>query len=329
MMLTTIKVNHKQKGVALVVVLLVVALVAVIASSITEHSQREIRRSANILDFQQARSYALGAEHFAISVLNKQVKDSPDRDDLSQTWATEGLYFPVEGGDLTGVITDLNACFNLNSLVQDKQELGLVADEDSLAFKSFQQLLTLLDLNPKLAVAVADWLDSDERTDSIDGAEDLEYQLLDPPYRAANNLIYDISELLLIQGFNQENMNRLKPYVCAIPQAGYFKININTISTDKPEILSMLIPDLSLDKASLLLAQRAQSGYDELQSFWQQQELAGIEVDPKSKSVIQLDSDYYQLQSKARIGRGHASLITLFEQIDTERVRILWRKFGA
>ena len=117
--------------------------------------------------------------------------------------------------------------------------------------------------------------------------------------------------------------------MCAVPEAGYFQLNINTIDVDKPELLSMLIKDLPVQGAATLLAERAQSGYDDLASFWQSSTLAGIEIEGKAKSVIQLDSDYYQLQAKARIGRGHEGLTTLFKQVDKEKVNIIWRRFGT
>ncbi|NOQ77637.1 MAG: type II secretion system minor pseudopilin GspK, partial [Methylococcaceae bacterium] len=143
-MAIVIKQNNRQKGVALVVVLLIVALVSIIATDLTGRLQREIRRSANIFDHQQAQYYVLGAEKFAIAIIQDDLKDSPDRDDLDQAWATKGLYFPVEGGDLTGVITDVNRCFNLNSLVAKQDDDFYIADKESVAYQSYQRLLDLL-----------------------------------------------------------------------------------------------------------------------------------------------------------------------------------------
>ncbi|NOQ93422.1 MAG: type II secretion system minor pseudopilin GspK [Methylophaga sp.] len=321
--------NNQQKGVALVVVLLVVALVSIIATDLTGRLQREIRRSANIFDHQQAQYYALGAEKFAIAIIQDDLKDSPDRDDLDQAWATKGLYFPVEGGDLTGVITDVNRCFNLNSLVAKQDDDFYIADKESVAYQSYQRLLDLLGFSTGLVEPLVDWLDSDSQPIGMDGAEDREYEILSPAYRAANNLIVDVSELRLVQGYSDDIVKKLSPYVCALPEDGYFQLNINTIDVDKPELLSMLIKDLSVQSAATLLAERAQSGYDDLASFWQLSALAGIEIEGKVKSVIQLNSDYYQLQAKARIGRGHEGLTTLFKQVDKEKVNIIWRRFGT
>lgn len=319
---------QRQKGVALVVVLLVVALVSVIATDMTGNLQREIRRSANLFDYQQAKYYVLGAEKFAIATLQQEIKDNPNRDDLDQGWATQGLYFPVDGGDLTGVIRDVNQCFNLNSLVSFDSENGYIVNNEGVAQSVYRRLLSSLALPEGLANSLVDWLDSDDQVSGMDGAEDLEYQLLTPDYRAANNLIVDVSELRLIQGYTHDVVKRLRPYVCALPEAGYLKININTIEKEKPELLTMLIDKLSADKAKSILAERALSGYDDMASFWQLEALAGIEIDSKTKSVLQLDSDYYMLRARARIGRGHDELTSLFKQVSKEKVQIIWRRFG-
>jgi len=318
----------KNKGVALVVVLLVVALVSVIATDLSDRLQREIRRSGNIFDHQQAQRYALGAEKFAIATLQQDIEDSPDRDDLEQNWATQGLYFPVEGGDLTGVITDMNRCFNVNSLVIESDEHTYIANEGSMAYRAYQRLLGLLTLPETLIDPLIDWLDSNEQLISVDGAEDLEYESLQPAYRAANNLMVDISELRLVQGYSDDVMQRLTPYLCALPEAGILKLNVNTLDVDKPELLAMLINDFSISRAMDVLAERKQSGYDDLDSFWQLDAFAALKIESSVKSIVALDSDYYMLQSQARIGRGQAGLTTLLKQIDKEKVQIIWRHFG-
>ena len=160
---------NKEKGVALIVVLLVVALVSMIATDLTGRLQREIRRSTNIFDHQQAQSYTLGAEKFAIAVLEKDIDDHPERVDLGQPWATQGLYFPVEGGDLTGVITDASSCFNVNSIVSRQNELGYIADKEGMAYQAYLRLLTLLELSQGLGDSLADWLDSNEQVGGMDG----------------------------------------------------------------------------------------------------------------------------------------------------------------
>ena len=122
-------------------------------------------------------------------------------------------------------------------------------------------------------------------------------------------------------------MKKLRPYVCALPD-NYLKLNINTIETDKPELLAMLIKDLAVSSAATLLAERKQSGYDSLISFWQLEALAGLEIDTKTKAMLRITSDYYLLRARAQIGRGHQELTTMFKHVN-KKIHIIWRHFGT
>ena len=111
-----IKVRY-QKGVALVTVMLTVALISIIATEMTARLQLQMQRVSNVSFNQQAYWYAMGSEVFAKRVLAEIIKEEPDVTHLSQPWAQGENTFPVEGGEITGEITDLQSCFNLNALL--------------------------------------------------------------------------------------------------------------------------------------------------------------------------------------------------------------------
>jgi general secretion pathway protein K len=115
----------QQQGVALIAVLMVVALVVVIAVSMSGRLQLQLQRQLNIQDRQQALWLALGAEEFSRSLL-KRTAVGKDTVNLAQEWAAQGATFPVEQGSISGKITDLQSCFNLNALqkAQDPVQLG-------------------------------------------------------------------------------------------------------------------------------------------------------------------------------------------------------------
>lgn len=106
----------RQRGVALITVMLIVALASIIAAQMTTRLQTQMQRSTNISFNQQAYWYALGAEAFTKRVLIKAFKDEPDITHLEQIWATEGSNYPVDFGEISGEITDLQSCLNLNAL---------------------------------------------------------------------------------------------------------------------------------------------------------------------------------------------------------------------
>lgn len=106
---------RQQRGVALIAVMMVVALVVVIAVSMSGRLQLQLQRQLNLMERQQALWLALGAEEFSRQLLKTSLAGK-DTVNLSQPWAAAGASFPVEQGRISGKITDLQGCFNLNAL---------------------------------------------------------------------------------------------------------------------------------------------------------------------------------------------------------------------
>ena len=108
--------NGRQRGVALLMVLLILALMMVLASAITERTARMYQQTATTLDNLQARWYALGAETMVAALLQRDALDSPNQTHLAQNWAQQGRRFTVDDGEIYATITDDLACFNLNAV---------------------------------------------------------------------------------------------------------------------------------------------------------------------------------------------------------------------
>lgn len=99
--------NTRQRGVALLMVLLILALMMVLASAMTERSARMYQQTATTLDNLQAKWYALGAETLAAALLQRDALDSPNQTHLAQNWAQQGRRFAVNDGEIYATITDL------------------------------------------------------------------------------------------------------------------------------------------------------------------------------------------------------------------------------
>ena len=106
-----------QAGVALITVLLIVFLASVTATSLATLQQLAIRRSTVLQHQQQARLYTLGLEQWAMVILARDRQDNKT-DHPGEEWANLPLTLPVEGGELSGRLSDLQGCFNLNNLWQ-------------------------------------------------------------------------------------------------------------------------------------------------------------------------------------------------------------------
>lgn len=110
-------VHFRQAGVALITVLLIVFLASVTAISLATLQQLAIRRSTVLQHQEQARLYTLGLEQWAMVILARDRQDNKT-DHPGEPWAKLPLILPVENGELSGQLSDLQDCFNLNNLWQ-------------------------------------------------------------------------------------------------------------------------------------------------------------------------------------------------------------------
>ena len=161
----------RSQGAALVIVLFIVALAAMLAVEMSANLMVQVQRSTNIQSHQQAKWYAFAAEELAIKAIKQTKKDDPDKIHLGQVWAQQGgVPYPVDNGTLSGTITDLQACLNLNALrTKPVQQTGS-ANKTNPAHKALLALLENIEDLPAdeseeaMADSVYDWLDEDSIT---------------------------------------------------------------------------------------------------------------------------------------------------------------------
>ncbi|MFA7094965.1 MAG: type II secretion system minor pseudopilin GspK [Gammaproteobacteria bacterium] len=304
---------RRSKGVALITALLVVALATIAAAAMASRQQLDLRRTGNILDGDQAYLYTLGAEAWAVGILVKDRKEN-QTDSLGDDWATVLPAIPVEGGQITGVLEDLQGRFNINNLLTDDNQ------PSPPDIEIFQRLLAALDLEPRLALAVVDWLDPDIDPQPLDGAEDDQYLGEQPPYRTANQRMASATELRLIRGFPPEAYERLAPYIVALP----FRtpINVNTASIP---VLMALGNDITASDAEALIQARGEKGFADVNAFLQQPVLSGGKINPQAMQSIAVESHYFLLKVEAHIGQGRAQLSSLIERAQNGKIRIVMR----
>lgn len=304
----------RTRGVALVTVLLVVALATIAAVAMAARQQLDIRRTGNILDGDQAYLYALGAENWAVGVLDQDRRDN-QVDRLGDAWATVLPAIPIEGGEITGAIEDLQGRFNLNTLIDQTGRANPVA------LAMFQRLLLMVDLEPKLALAVVDWLDADIDPQPLDGAEDDAYMRATPPYRTGNGRMSSPAELRLVQGFTAEGYTRLAPLITALPSAT--QINVNTASTP---VLMALGQNISASDAEAVIATRGQEGFKAPAEFTAHPALAGGAIDQQTiGQFIGIQSQYFLLRVQVHVGQGRAQLSSLLERAPNGKIRVIMR----
>jgi general secretion pathway protein K len=200
----------RQRGVALITVLLVFALATVIAAEMLRRSQLGVRSFGNLMATRQAYYYALGGEAFARQLLTQDVLDGLGSvDHLQEPWARMGEQpaFEIEHGTMSVAVTDLQGRFDLNSVIDNS---GAVNQQ---GFGQFQRLLAELRLNANYASEWLDWIDDDQQA-SANGAEDAEYS----GNRTADRPESDISALRQLRSMKPEDYERLARHVAVLPK---------------------------------------------------------------------------------------------------------------
>lgn len=301
----------RQRGVALITALLVVALATVAAVAMASRQQLDVRRTANLLDGDQAYAYAQAVEGWARMILNRD--DTKEVDALDDAWAQRLPPISVTGGQIDGFISDLQGRFNLNNIVTADGEISEVD------LQYFLRLLRALQVDEGLVLAVVDWVDQDFETRFPDGAEDDYYLGTDLPYRAANQPFQSISELRLVKGVDADVWNALAPYVSALPERTL--LNINTAAAP---LLQALHEDLSPQIAEQLVETRGEAGYDDFNTFLQQDVFAGKELAVN----IGVASQYFLVRAEVTIGTARSRLFSIAQRGSTG-TRILARTQGT
>ena len=203
---------HGQRGIALLVAILLVALGTIIAAAVAYENATTARRGTATYAFDQALLIAQGAEALAAYGLRQIRQTDKDHTYPGQGWGKPiGPIEVVPGVMLEASLEDLQGRFNLNNLVKND------TTADPVQLQAFTQLLAMAGVETKWAGYIVDWIDGNITPSVPDGAEDSVYMGQTPPYRTANRYITSASELLALPGFGRERYLKLAPYVTALP----------------------------------------------------------------------------------------------------------------
>ncbi|NJM51808.1 MAG: type II secretion system minor pseudopilin GspK [Sphingomonadales bacterium] len=299
----------KERGAALLTVLLLVAVMSVIAATALDRLQLSTRLAANGAAMTQARYYSFAAEAIAMSRLEDLLARDAAQLTLQGDWLDREIPIPVDQGLATARIKDASNCFNLNSLViSPPGQTGPVSSyANPVTVNQFARMMKMLQVPEydadAIAQAAADWIDSDEEP-LPGGAEDSYYRGLANPRLPANQMMADPSELLAVKGMTQAYYARMAPWICAVPASGPTEININTLSPDQAILFAMLFDEpLPIGEAKAILARRPANGYGSLVRFWSEPSLAARSPSPGLQGQVKLKSRFFQLQMKSCIQR--------------------------
>lgn len=264
---------RKQKGVALLVVLILLVMMSALAAKISQQFCRNLQKTHYQVSQQQLRWAMLAQE--------KRVKERLQTDASGENKALnpEGDWHqPLEtrGEDYTvvGQVEDAQDCFNVNNLLAaEKVTQGQNAPavpEKPRNEQIVEQILTESGLSQTTAEEVyqqlVDSLDGDTTT-AKEGAESDAWAGVVPARQPANQMMRTIAEIKLLPAFPAAAYPKVSTLLCALPDTAS-KVDINTLKPEQASLLAALFPGkLTEDDAVRLIDSRPETGWENMETF--------------------------------------------------------------
>ena len=211
----------KQKGLALITVLFVFALVSLLAISMQSRQKMSMAQASASISLTQAQLLALSVEDVAKSGLIFDANRDRDQNELWDTSAEQWNQLPPTewaGANIEIYVRDLQGLFNLNSLSPDGVNPSAAMTRFEILINEVSSKTGVL-IPSSVASNLKDWLDPNSTASSI-------YQNMEPPYSASGVPFSHPSELMLIEEVDRDIYIALEPYITALPAKT--PLNINT-----------------------------------------------------------------------------------------------------
>jgi general secretion pathway protein K len=192
-----------ERGLALVVVLWILAFLSVVFTAFTFSMRTELAAASNFR--QEAEAYYLaeaGVYRAAAEIINADRNVPPDStlyDALDERWHTNPAAYenvPLGGGHYWVTVTDEESKFPLNGQITPQYDAMLRRLFSNSGVTDEKLVSTIVD-------SIQDWRDADN-LHRLNGAEDDYYLSLPTPYRAKNADFESIEELALVKGMTPE-----------------------------------------------------------------------------------------------------------------------------
>ena len=340
-----------QAGVALISVLISVAIITAIASSLMYSFQNDINRVSNFVHQGRALIYALAAEEAARSMLAYDLINNGDGyDGLSDNWV-----LPIEptelqsGGSISVSIIDLAGLINVNNFFLIGDETVLTESNVTLVLRDLylgqiNRFFEAQGLSDEVVVegmglALQDWIDADNtvtRSNSsrAEGGEDGYYRLGGdpwPPYQTANALLSDCSELQIIKYFrdadNSDARDEFLSYCSALPEI--VPVNVNTADA---EVIRVLAEDMGGVDIERLMATRFITPFEskaDFYNFLSDNSTTSSETwrERLPSQMIDVKSKYFLMMADIAVGVSQVKAYAVIQRLSSTDLRIIGRRF--
>jgi general secretion pathway protein K len=228
--------RRRQRGIALIVVMWILALLTIVVGTFAVLARTETMQSRFLFDTTDARYAAEAGLHRAVVELRNP--------DMATRWVADGRPYEFRFGDarVEVRITDETGLIDVNATAQGNPE-------------ALQRLFESVGLPPRdaelMTAALQDWIDGDDQTRPL-GAEIDEYFDAGYPYGPANQAFGTVEELQQVIGMSWELFRAIRDSVTV--HSGRAQFNPAFAPAD---VLATL-PDMDADTARLFIEERSQ-----------------------------------------------------------------------
>ncbi|TFH71686.1 general secretion pathway protein GspK [Gammaproteobacteria bacterium LSUCC0112] len=340
----------RQQGSALMLALLIAAMVSLMSVRFAESFMLQLNVTEAQDDARLISVYLSGAEQLAVQLLSADAagNQAGNIDHEQEIWAQPVPPLPTDHGWLHVRVTDAQSLFNLNNLLiktgySDDAGAPLTV-RLSPAQKQFVRLLQSFEDYPisetdavLLTEALIDWIDEDDQTTGQGGAESLYYSTagqntiaLDQAIQAANQPLFDVSELMLVRHFTPEIVERLRPWVVVLPAPT--ALNINTApamllaTINQPDVLQ----PLESAGVQTLLRGRQRGVFAAVSDFFDSPDMQTLVPDAETSSgssdaaLFAVNSDWFQLHSTISVNDSRTRWLSVLAR--TEQKTSVWKR---
>ena len=305
--------NAKQRGVALIIVLMLFAILATITLEIIFRQDRFLTRADNLLQWDKRYQYAMAAEVVAQQGLIDDLEDDRNNnamvdDCVEEQWAVQLPPTPYEDAMLSASVQDLQGRFNLNWLITTSGGQFIRNPEAITQLTRLIEQTFPPEANPsRLANEMADWLDSNNIVDSVEGAEDPEYR----NRRTPNMPVSHESELRALLSFrvnSQPSESLVWGLFTALPQGTTLNVN-----TAPPQVLDAVIGSVAGTGAvKAVIEERKNAPITAISNLMQEPAFNGLNANQKNDlaSLLGVSSEYFQVMVNVEVDGQLSRLVS-------------------
>jgi len=289
----------RERGIAFIFVLWVIAMLAILLGSFSMVARTENLQSRHLFDTTQARYAAEAGLNLAVFELRKN--------DPAERWVADGRPYTFGYGDaeLEVQVTDESGKIDLNSVCSGSAEsLNMTAANPAAPAAGLGLLVNLftsrgglpLEQAQAIVAAISDWCDQDDLAQP-NGAEIAEYKAAGLSYGPTNAPFNTVSELQQVLGMNYELFSKVEPQLTIYSGSGQPSAAFASADT-----LAAMYPGISPEELQQLVLQRQQMSQGDIAG-------AGLTMPDGTPLMAGGGGLTYSVKSRAKLPNGASTTL--------------------